>query len=281
MSPDGTLFLRVDGVDMDPSRPAVSAADRGFGYGDGVFRTVRLAGGRVAAWHRHATKLADDLARLQLGPPDLLRIEADLADLAAEHPDCVVRITVTGGASTRGYRRRHGAPLCTVLRATLPPVVPPEAARAGIELYLCSLRLADQPALAGVKHLNRLEQVLARAEWDDERMPEGLTLDAAGHAICGTMSNLFIAEGKRLATPDLSRCGVAGVQRGRILDWARVAGIPCTIEPLPLARVLAADALVVCNSVAGAWWVRQLCDRTFARPAWHAALLDHLGQDGS
>jgi 4-amino-4-deoxychorismate lyase len=93
------------------------------------------------------------------------------------------------------------------------------------------------------------------------------------------MSNLFIVEDGRLATPDLSGCGVEGVQRGRILDWARAQGLQATVEALPLARLHAADSLVVCNSVIGAWWVRQFCGRSHARPAWHAELVAALARD--
>jgi 4-amino-4-deoxychorismate lyase len=276
------LLLRVDGVDVDPADAGRMAEDRGFNYGDGVFRTVRLMGGRVNAWPRHAAKLASDLSRLGLGPLDPARLERDLADLAARHPDCIARITVTAGRSARGYRRDRDAALTTVLRATALPCWPQDRATAGVWLHLCTLRLAEQPALAGIKHLNRLEQVLARAEWDDGQAPgpdEGLTLDARGNAICGTMSNLFIVEGARLVTPDLSRCGVEGVQRGRILDWARTCGIPTAVEALPLARVQAADSLLLCNSVIGAWWVARFCNRSHARPAWHDALTTALARD--
>lgn len=316
MSAGDALFLRVDGVDVDPADTCLGAADRGFNYGDGVFRTVRVSGGRVLAWSRHARKLVSDLARIGLGGLDLGRLEADLAQLAMRHPGCIARITVTAGASARGYRRSRGAALTTVVRATTLPQWPADRSSAGIALHLCRLRLADQPALAGVKHLNRLEQVLARAEWDEnpadiavdrpdapqDALPdalaharpddcqaavapaEGLTLDGTGHAICGTMSNLFIVEGGRLATPDLSRCGVEGVQRGRIIDWARTRGVALSVEPLPLARVRAADSLVVCNSVIGAWWVACFSGRRFARPAWQDELeraLEHeLDRDG-
>ncbi|MCA3108121.1 MAG: aminodeoxychorismate lyase [bacterium] len=279
MSDDGTLFLSVDGVDVDPFATAVTASDRGFSYGDGVFRTVRVRDGRVAAWGRHARKLDADLARLALGPANLRRIVADLDRLGTSHPDCIARISITAGASARGYRRMHGTALTTVVRATALPLWPAEIGTLGIALRLCKLRLADQPALAGVKHLNRLEQVLARAEWDDDRIAEGLTLDVAGHAICGTMSNLFIVEGGCLATPDLARCGVEGVQRGRIIDWARQRGIPATVEALPLERVCAADALILCNSVIGAWWVSRFNGRTYSRPAWHGELATDLERD--
>jgi 4-amino-4-deoxychorismate lyase len=107
--------------------------------------------------------------------------------------------------------------------------------------------------LAGIKHLNRLENVLARAEWSDPAIAEGLLLDQQSFAIGGTMSNLFIVEAGTLLTPDLSRCGVAGVTRERIIDLAHKAGVPCRVEPLPLQRVLDASEVFLVNSLIGLW----------------------------
>jgi 4-amino-4-deoxychorismate lyase len=128
----------------------------------------------------------------------------------------------------------------------------------GIRVHLCRLRLAHQPALAGVKHLNRLENVLARAEWSDSTIAEGLLLDQDGCAIGGTMSNLFIVEQGALVTPVLSRCGVAGVTRARVIDIAARSGVACRVEHLPLQRVLDADELFIVNSVIGLWPVSRM-----------------------
>jgi 4-amino-4-deoxychorismate lyase len=279
VSIDDTLFLRIDGVDAVSGAGTVSAADRGLAYGDGVFRTVRMACARVPAWTRHARKLDADCRRLGLPAPDHAAIERDLADIGLRHSDCTVRITITAGASARGYRRSDGARPTLIVRASPVPAWPERFRTDGIALHLCSLRLASQPALAGIKHLNRLEQVLARSEWSDPAVPEGLTLDQAGGAICGTMSNLFILEAGRLVTPDLTACGVAGVQRERILDWAAASSIEARIEPVPLARLLAADALLLSNSVIGAWWAASLRGRRFASPAWYPELCASLGRD--
>ncbi|MBC7779506.1 MAG: aminodeoxychorismate lyase [Proteobacteria bacterium] len=279
MNAEGAWFLRVNGSDVDPDLPALAASDRGLRYGDGVFRTMRLRQGRVPAWPRHVRKLAADCGRLGFAVPDRSALERDLADLGARHPESVARITVTSGESARGYRRAQPARLTTLVQASAIPDLPVRLRGDGVTLRLCTLRLARQPALAGVKHLNRLEQVLARAEWTDDEVHEGVMLDTAGDAICGTMSNLFALERARLITPDLSNCGVAGVQRERILDWAATQAIPATVEPLPLARLLAADAIVLSNSVIGVWWVSRLGSQRFAAPAWFDALDDVLMQD--
>jgi 4-amino-4-deoxychorismate lyase len=129
--------------------------------------------------------------------------------------------------------------------------------------------LGTQTALAGIKHLNRLENVLARSEWDGDAYAEGLVCDEGGLAISGTMSNLFIFEDQRLCTPDLGRCGVAGLTRELVLEQAGRDGVPCSVEDLPLERVLSADEVFFVNSLIGVWPVRMLADRTYA-PALRA-----------
>jgi 4-amino-4-deoxychorismate lyase len=120
-----------------------------------------------------------------------------------------------------------------------------------------------QPLLAGIKHLNRLENVLARREWNSTEIAEGLMLDMDGNAIEGTMSNLFLIKGKTLHTPDLGRCGVAGVQRQRIMEIAGGLGLTVRVENLPLVRIYDADEVVLCNSVFGVWQARELAGKTW------------------
>ncbi len=126
---------------------------------------------------------------------------------------------------------------------------------------MCELRLGHQPRLASIKHLNRLENVLAAAEWSDADIAEGVLLDISGNVIEGTRSNLFLLINGELITPDLSRCGVAGVQRERVMEWAIKHGVPCHIERFGLPELLAADEMFLVNSVIGLWPVRELQGR--------------------
>ena len=159
------------------------------------------------------------------------------------------------------------------------PVYPASYVETGVTAHLCSLRLGFQPALAGVKHLNRLENVLARAEWSDPAVSEGLMLDTRGNVIGGTMSNLFIVDATGLATPDLSGCGVAGVTRGRILAAAARDGVSCRIEALSLDRVLAAWEVILVNSVIGAWPVRVIEGRSLTPGPDNARIQTWLAED--
>jgi 4-amino-4-deoxychorismate lyase len=137
-------------------------------------------------------------------------------------------------------------------------------------MHSCKLRLGHQPLLAGIKHLNRLENVLAAGEWQDQDVPEGLLSDISGHVISGTRSNLFMQRGNILVTPNLSRCGVAGVQRDRVMDWARQHGVSCKVADFGMEELAQADEIFLVNSVFGLWPVRELAGyrRTQHTMAW-------------
>ena len=142
------------------------------------------------------------------------------------------------------------------------------AAADAIVARWCTLRLAQQPRLAGIKHLNRLENVLARAEWSDPAIFEGLLCDDSGMVVSGVMSNLFWISHGELFTPDLSACGVAGVARSRLLRAAMRLGIPAHIGRYPPAAILAADEVMICNSAIGLRRVERLDDASWPAAGW-------------
>ncbi|BAN35351.1 aminodeoxychorismate lyase [Sulfuricella denitrificans skB26] len=256
----------------------VRAFDRGLMYGDGVFRSLLVRAGHPLCWPRHYDKLYADCAALNIVCPPETILAVEMAQLLAEAPDCVVKVIVTRGESQRGYAIPEHMEPTHILMATPAPQYPASYLTEGVRLHLCSTRLGIQPQLAGIKHLNRLENVLARREWSNSEIAEGLMLDIGGNVIEGTMSNLFLLKGKTLHTPDLVRCGVAGVQRERIMDLAGRLGMAVRVENLPLARIYDADEVVLCNSVFGVWQVRELAGKTW--PAGKlAALLRNLLDD--
>jgi 4-amino-4-deoxychorismate lyase len=241
----------------------VPADDRGLAYGDGVFRTLAVTNERPAQWARHYAKLAGDCSRLGIPVPDEPTLAAEIESIARSEPNCVIKIIITRGHAARGYRPPR-MPESTRIVLSFPlPHYPQEYLDRGVRIHLCRLRLAFQPALAGVKHLNRLENVLARAEWSETDHAEGMLLDAENNVVCGTMSNVFVVESGALATPDLTRCGVAGITRDRVIAAAGRHGMACRVQTLPLERVLAGDELFVVNSLIGVWPVQRLARRVW------------------
>jgi 4-amino-4-deoxychorismate lyase len=254
-------MLLVNGVAQD----AVSARDRGLAYGDGVFRTLRLRAGKPLLWARHYRKLAHDCAALGIACPESTLLQRELRAAANDDPDGVARITVTRGAGERGYAP-PAKPVPTRMVAVAPaPERPPHWTTEGVLVRLCAMRSTFQPRLAGLKHLNRLDSVLARAEWTDPGIAEGLLLDHRGEVVGGTMTNVFAVERGVLVTPDLTGGGVAGVQRERVLEYAAQETMPARIEPVSLTRLLAADEVFLVNSVIGLWPVIAIDDRRWQR----------------
>jgi 4-amino-4-deoxychorismate lyase len=237
---------------------SVSVYDRGLHYGDGLFETVAWRGGQALSWDRHMLRLQDGCARLGMSIPEPGRLWDELRRLTQGTDRGVVKIVLTRGSGGRGYRPPTCAAGTRILALYPCPDYPAHFAAEGVRVRVCETRLGLNPALAGLKHLNRLEQVLARAEWQDPEVPEGLMLDCDGWVIAGTQSNLFIVRAGRLLTPDLSRCGVAGVMRACVMDRAGTEGIPCEVRRFGLTEVLKAEEAFLCNSLIGLWPVREL-----------------------
>ncbi len=239
----------------------VGAADRGLHYGDGLFETLAIRTGRLEFWDRHMARLERGCDRLALPHPDTATLLDEVGRLwrTAGRPDrAVVKLLLTRGEGGRGYRPPAAPAGRRILSLHPWPRYPDHWAEQGIALWRCRTPLGSSPALAGLKHLNRLEQVVARAEWDDPAIAEGLMCDEAGNAVEGTMTNLFARFGGRLVTPDLSRGGVEGIARQVVLERAAELGIETAIETLPLERLKEADELFVTNAIAGLWPVASL-----------------------
>lgn len=250
----GMPMTLVNGAPAD----SIPADDRGFAYGDGIFRTLPMRAGKPALWKRHYAKLAADCLALNITPPAESLLKQDLQFIARYMADCAVRITVTRGSGGRGYALPAAAIPRRIVAASLMPEYPPEYATRGVTVRYCEQRLAVQPRLAGIKHLNRLENVLARAEWTDPAIAEGLLRDNGGAVIEGTRCNLFLVERGALVTPVLSGCGVAGVTRDAVIELSARHGVACRAETVDCERLETADEVMLVNSLIGAWPVARL-----------------------
>ena len=239
-----------DGID------GTLAEGRGFSYGDGVFETMRAIGGSLPWWPAHRARLAMGAARLRIPLPSIERLDTELHDWLSLHRDAVIKLIVTRGSGGRGYTPMlHAPPVWMLIASSLPPPMRP----GGLTLRWCETRLARQPLLAGIKHCNRLEQILARAEWSDPAIDEGLMLDTEGDVIAAIAGNLFVLREGRWWTPPVDHCGIAGVCRG----WA-VRAFAASERRLGVDDVETADALVLCNAVRGILPVARLGGRVWS-----------------
>ncbi|MCY1350281.1 Aminodeoxychorismate lyase [compost metagenome] len=246
----------LDWVDGHPAG-TLSIKDRGLAYGDGLFETLFVRGGQPRLLHRHLARLREGCTRLAI-ELDLTALQAELQAFCAVLGDGVAKLILTRGDGQRGYAPVSAGMPRRILQASAVPAYPPQHAEQGVRLYPCRTCLAEQPLLAGLKHLNRLEQVLARAEWQDVEHAEGLMCDLSGRVVEGVFSNLFLVRNGVLLTPQLSRCGVAGVMRAELLERAAREGIVVQVRDIERAELLDADEVFLCNSLYGIWPVRAL-----------------------
>jgi 4-amino-4-deoxychorismate lyase len=229
--------------------------DRGSQYGDGVFETIAIRDGQPRFWKMHVERLVLGCDRLGIPAPSTALLSSDIADaIRQSYLDdtfATAKIVVTAGRGPRGYRRPEPIQSAVYVWVGHASRTPKESYQQGVEVTLCATRLAIQPALAGIKSLNRLEQVLARSEWQDDSIFEGLMLDTEERLICGTMSNVFIASAKSVATPSLTRCGVAGVMRRHVLATMAQNNIDCEVRDIRHDELQQADEVFLTNSQFG------------------------------
>ena len=248
----------IDGVAAD----SLPASDRGLAYGDGLFETISVSHGKPSLLERHMSRLALSCERLLI-PFDALIVRSEILAFSALLGDGVAKLILTRGQGIRGYALPEPCAPRRVLTGSPRPNYPAANAQRGVSLFACQTRLAEQPLLAGMKHLNRLEQVLARSEWQDPAYAEGLMLDYSGRLIEGVYSNLILIQKGQLHTPDLSRCGVAGVMRSELLAQAEALGIDCFVRDIPRLELLGTDEVFLCNSLYGVWPVTRIAEHSW------------------
>lgn len=235
----------------------VDPDDRGFQYGDGVFETIAVRNGEPRLWPHHMRRLRHACKRLGFeGPPPLEpHVDAALEGTREDSHHCIIKVIVTAGAGQRGYARPMPSRTETFIGVFPAATTNRPAYIKGVATILCETRLAVGSPLAGIKTLNRLEQVLARSECAPTGAYEGLTLDAEGRLICGTMSNVFLVRNQSLVTPALHRCGVEGVMRQFVMETCG----DVEVRDLTFEDLADADEVFITNSQIGAVPVHR-CD---------------------
>lgn len=254
----------IDGQPAD----TVPVADRGLNYGDGLFETIAVFHGAACLWQPHLERLAEGCRRLGMDMPDAALLDAEAKQLCRGVAQGVLKVLLTRGAGGRGYWPLPGVQSRRILSLHPWPDYPKTHWTSGIQLRWCDTPLGLNPQLAGIKHCNRLEQVLARSEWDDGDIAEGLMCDVRGQVIAGTMTNVFIVKAGKLYTPKLDQCGVAGIARAQVFAVSENLGLSCEQRDVSREQVMQADALFLSNALIGIWPVARLADKRFSSNDW-------------
>ncbi len=242
---------------------SLPVSDRGLAYGDGIFETIACINQTLHLWSRHWQRLQQGTKQLSLALPEqqtlLNWIEQALAE-KNNPPLAVVKIIITRGSGGRGYRSPDQPQPRTIITVHPWPEHNADDYQQGISVMVCQTCQAPQPALAGIKHLNRLEQVLAAQELSANNCREGLMLEclpvdnnksAKKTVIEGISSNLFFVTRGRLLTPKITYSGVNGTIRSELLEQAQALDIPLATGRYELQDVLNADEVFFTNSIFG------------------------------
>ena len=205
-------------------KETISVYDRGLQYGDGLFETMAVRSGKIYLWETHWQRLMSGCERLSITLPDKKTIEKEIALLCLNKNQLVIKLIVTRGEGQRGYPFSNTQNVTRILSSHAWPDYPEHYQSEGVAVCYCETTLSENKKLAGIKHLNRLEQILARNEWDTDEFQEGLMLTIQGNVVDGTMSNIFAVKENVLFTPDLLLSGVAGVMRKTVIKLAKKSG---------------------------------------------------------
>lgn len=248
-------------------REHIEISDRGFQYGDGLFETIEVRDGQAVFLERHLERLNSGSQRLYIPFPGAELLSSEARTLCRQQRAStrdVLKIIVTRGSGGRGYRQPDVIQPTRVLSLHPYPDYPATYQEQGIVARFCTTRLGLNPTLAGIKHLNRLEQVMARSEWHDPAIQEGLMLDANDHVIEGTMTNLFYIKNNSLYTATLTHSGVAGIMRRIIMTLSAGHGLSVIEHGFTKDDLLSADEVFVCNSIIGIWPIKQIGTARFS-----------------
>ena len=237
------LALWADGALAAPDAPVFRADDRGALLGDGVFETIRAAGGRALFLDAHLARMRGGAKVLGL-PFDEAAVRAAVADVLAAAPDGALRVALSRGPGTRGLAPVQGG--TPVLVASVSAAAPPASAR----LRLVSVRRNEGSPASRHKLASYADMILARAEATAAGGDDALVLNNQGRPVCTSMANLFARIGGVYVTPPASQGALPGIVRGVVLDRAGRAGLRVEERPLSLAEVQAAP-LFRSNSLLG------------------------------
>ena len=256
----------------------ISLLDRGFSYGDGVFETIKVNDGKALLWEQHKQRLLAACRHLDIPFNDTQILDNEAGQLIKKtNKPAVLKLIITRGSGARGYRIDSDVVPNRILWIAESQAFPSHYQQLGIDVTVCKYRLPHAPELAKIKHLNRLDQVLARKEWQDEYQ-EGLVCDQAGHVIEGTMSNLFICQKETLLTPKLDNCGVAGIMRAYIIECALRYQISVTEKHLSIDEILHSNGAFLCNSLIGVWPIKTIDHQRISMSPLMSEIIEWVAQ---
>ena len=240
----------------------ISPFDRAFQYGDGIFRTFVVENKKPRHWKYHYKKIVEDCLAIKIKPPKEKELLSDIHSLFITNKKAVGKIIISRGISERGYKFNKDILHNRFLIKTKMPSYPKASFKSGVNLFVCKHKL-NPSTLSGVKHLNRLENIVARQEWTSDQYADGILLDHDGHVIECISSNIFMRIGKIIYTPKISHIGIKGVTRELVIQISDQLGFKVKEVTFNLNKLLEADEVLITNSLFGVMQVKKIKNRSW------------------
>ncbi|PJG58852.1 aminodeoxychorismate lyase [Aeromonas cavernicola] len=264
--------MLINGMTLD----TISAHDRGLAYGDGHFTTMAVKEGRVLQWAAHLARLQQGCQRLGMVEPDWHQLTQELEQLVVGEAQCVAKVILTRGEGGRGYDGSGCQQTTRILSLAPFPTQYASWRHTGINMMVCRQRIGDAPMLAGLKTLNRLEQVLLKNELVCAGAVEGVVLSSRGVLVEAVSANLFWRRGKTVFTPDLNRCGIDGIMRRQIMAMLKQMGIELRVVEAPLESLWQAEEVWLTNTLMGVVPINSIDDMHYPAPELSRRLQERL-----
>ena len=258
----------------------VDASDRGLQFGDGCFTTAQIVQGKVIRPEAHLQRLQEGCQRLAIAFDKWAVLAEEMAAVATGQQRAVLKVVISRGSGGRGYSTEGcDKPLRIVSTAGYPPHYDRLRAE-GVRLPTCPITLGVNPALAGIKHLNRLEQVLIRRFIDQQGADEALVLDHQQRVVECCSANIFWRKGEQWLTPRVDEAGVDGTMRRYLIRLLAEWGYSCRQVFAEHQELLSADEVFICNALMPVIPVTAIDDSRFPRGELTQQLIRHCTTPG-
>ena len=244
----------------------IDVRDRSVQYGDGVFETIAVKEKSLKFWKEHYQRLNKGCKVLKIKcPPEVfLKKEINKFLRKTKKEKLVLKIIISRGVGGRGYNPPRNTKPTRILGIYDWPNYPLKNFTKGIQMNICKTRISDQPTLSEIKHLNKLEQIIARLEWQSKAISESIMLDSNNNVIEGTMSNFFGVKENVFYTSTIKFAGIEGIMREVILKLLKKNKKKYIIKKITLKEFLKFDEIFMCNSIFGIWPVIKISKKKFS-----------------
>lgn len=253
----------------------IAIQDRSYHYGDGCFTTAKVCYGEVCHWQAHWQRISHTCQALMLNVPEKAHLERMIAQSLAEFkdlPELGLKILLSRSPGGRGYAPDPAAPTEVMIQVFDYPKAYPQMQAEGIRMELSNIKLADNPMLAGLKHNNRLEQILVKTDLakqnqsilsQDKHFDDAVVLDIHEHVIEASSANLFWVTDGAVYTPSLERAGVSGIAREQIIQTCLAHNILLKIGDFSFDTLKSSDEIFISNALHAIVPVIALQEKTF------------------